>query len=181
MLCGIIIQKVNSGQPDLLALKKPNVLSHYWSLHNSKPNSFFLSRLQYDSQDEALEMINIVMKESWGNLLFIFHWHLFLALIWAFLNKYDKRSSISHPNKLLQITTFLKQIFECNNFSIFLEKYYILSLYIQMWMKFHFHCYAHSYLFLRLIEVLVLWTMKNNIAFANCLSLDTIWFIRLLI
>ena len=67
-------------------------------------------------------MIYIVMREHLGSTLLLASWlHLFLALGWTFLTKYDTGNSISNPNKFLQIYTLLKQICESKKFVIFLE------------------------------------------------------------
>ena len=73
-------------------------------------------------------LTNVMMRESWGNLLIVFQIHLFLTLIWIFLTKYGNRNPIYHSDKFPQIciveTDFrVKWFFDC------IWKYNFLSLY----------------------------------------------------
>lgn len=73
-------------------------------------------------------LTNVMMRESWGNLLIVFQIHLFLTLIWIFLTKYGNRNPIYHSDKFPQIciveTDFrVKWFCDCIWKNIFLSLY----------------------------------------------------------
>lgn len=91
-----------------------------------------LHRLQHHSQDEVLQMIWLVMRECWeSTLMTIFYWHLFLAFIWTFLTKCDKRNLTFNRDIFLQVYALFKKICEWNEFPILFEN-------VTIWFKWHF-------------------------------------------